>query len=64
MHNSNHRLRQVTFSGKVLLEYRYYVIGFVPASVVHLSEDVWFSRLDSDQVDLVEQFLGRSECEL
>ena len=28
MHNSNHRLRQVTLSGEVLLEYKFYVIGF------------------------------------
>jgi hypothetical protein len=29
MHNSNRQLRQVTLSSEVLLEYQYYVIGFV-----------------------------------
>jgi len=62
MHNSDRRLRQVTLSGEVLLEFRYYVIGFVPADVVHLKEDVWFCKLSSEQISLVEQFLGSSEC--
>ena len=62
MHNSNHRLRQVTLSGEVLLEFRYYVIGFVPADVVRLKGDVWFRKLDSDQIKLVDQFLVESTC--
>ena len=57
MHNSNRRLRQVTLSGEVLPEYRFYGIGFVPADVVRLKKDVWFSKLNSEQVDSVEQFL-------
>ena len=60
MHNSNRQLRQVTLSGEVLLEYRYYVIGFVPADVVRLKKDVWFSKLSCEQVDSVDQFLEES----
>lgn len=60
MHNSNRQLRQVTFSGEVLLEYKFYVIGFVPADVVRLRKDVWFSKLNSEQVDSVDQFLAGS----
>ena len=60
MHNSNPKLRQVTLSGEVLLEFRYYVIGFVPADVVRLKKDVWFSKLNSEQVDSVDQFLAGS----
>ena len=60
MHNSNRQLRQVTLSGEVLLEYRFYVIGFVPADVVRLKKDVWFSRLNSEQIDSVEQILSSS----
>ena len=60
MHNSNLRLRQVTLSGEVLIEYRFCVIGFVPADVVRLKEDVWFSKLSSEQVNSVEQFLAGS----
>ena len=57
MHNSNLKLRQVTLSGKVLPEYKFYVMGFVSVDVVHLKNDVWFSKLDSDQIDSVEEFL-------
>jgi len=60
MHNSNRQLRQVTLSGEFLLEYRFYVIGFVPADVVRLKRDVWFSKLNSQQVDSVDQFLTES----
>jgi len=60
MHNSNRHLRQVTLSGEVLLEYKFYVIGFVPADVVRLKKDVWFSKLNSEQVDSVDQFLAGS----
>jgi len=61
MHNSNRKACQVTLSGEVLLEYRFYVIGFVPADVVRLKKDVWFSKLSSEQVDSVEQFLASCE---
>jgi len=61
MHNSNHRLRQVTLFGEVVLECKFYVIGFVPADLCTLKKDIWFSRLDSEQVDSVEQFLAGSE---
>jgi len=60
MHNSNRQLHQVTLSGETLLEYKYYVIGFVPVDVVRLEEGVWFSKLSSEQIPSVEQFL--SEC--
>jgi len=61
MHNSNRQFRQVTLSGEVLLEYKFYVIGFVPGDVIRLKEDVWFSKLDSRQTPAVEQFLQGSE---
>lgn len=61
MHNSNRQLRQVTLSGEVLLEFKFCVIGFVPADVVRLKEDVWFNKLTSEQVDSVDQFLSDSE---
>ena len=61
MHNSNRQLRQVTLSGEVLLEYKFYVLAFVPADVVRLKKDVWFSKLSSEQVCSVEQFLSSSK---
>lgn len=60
MQNSNRQLRQVTLSGEVLLEYKFCVIGFVPADVVRLKNDVWFCKLSSGQVDSVEEFLAGS----
>jgi len=58
MHNSNRQLNQVTLSGEILLESKYYVIGFVPADVVHLKREVWFSKLDSEQISSIERFLS------
>lgn len=60
MHNSSRQLRQVTLSGEVLLEYRFYVIGFVPADVVRLKREVWFKKLDSERVALVDKFIAES----
>ena len=54
-------MRQVTLSGEVLVEFRYYVIGFVPVDVVRLRKDVWFSKLNSEQVDSVGEFLSGVE---
>jgi len=61
MHNSNRQLRQVTLSGEVLLECKFYVIGFVPADVVRLKKDVWFSKLNSEQISEIEKFLSESK---
>jgi len=59
MYNSNHQLRQVTLAGGILVqEYSFYVLGFVPADVVRLKEDVWFEKLDSEQVKSVDKFLA------
>ncbi len=60
MHNSNRKLSQTTLLGEVSIEYKFYVLRFVPTDVVHLKEDVWFSKLDSEQVVSVEQFLAGS----
>jgi len=58
MHNSNSRLRQVTLSGEALIEFKFCVIGFVPADVLRLKENVWFFKLSSDQVDSVDKFVA------
>jgi len=58
MHNSNRQLRQVTLSGEVLMECKFCVLGFVPIDVVRLKKDVWFSKLNSEQVGSVDQFLA------
>jgi hypothetical protein len=61
MHNSNRQLLQVKLTGGILVqEYRFYVLGFVPADVVRLKEDVWFEKLDSEQAKSVDNFLAGS----
>ena len=60
MHNSNRQLRQVTLSGEVLLEFKFCVIGFVPAHVVRLKKDIWFRKLNGDEVTLVEVFFAEA----
>lgn len=62
MHNSNRQSRQITLSGEVLPECRFYVIGFIPVDVVRLKKDVWFSELSPEQVDSVEQYLASLGC--
>ena len=46
------------FQGKALFEYKLYVIGFVPADVVRLKEDVWFEKMNAEQMSLIENFLS------
>jgi len=58
LHNSNRPLVQVTLEGKVLQRYRFFVIGFVPADVVRLKGNVWYSKLSFEQIDSIEQFLS------
>ena len=57
-HNSNQKTRQITLSGEIVQEYTDYVLGFVPADVVHLKKAVWFSKLDSNQIDRIEEWLN------
>ena len=56
-HNSNHKTQQITLKGEIVQEYTYYVLGFVPAEVVRLKKDVWFSKLGGEQIKSIEQFL-------
>ena len=56
-HNSNHKTQQTTLKGEIIQEYIYYCLGFVPADVVRLKEDVWFTKLRNEQIKSVEQFL-------
>ncbi len=60
MHNSNRKLRQVTLSGVLLVEFKFHVLGFVPADVVRLKESIWFCKLDSEQIDSMQQYLAGS----
>ena len=56
-HNSNHKTQQITLDGEIVQEYRYYVLGFVPADVFRLKKDAWFGKLNNEQITSVEKFL-------
>ena len=56
-HNSNQKTQQTTLKGEIIQEYTYYVLGFVPADVVRLKKDLWFSKINNEQIKSVEKFL-------
>jgi len=56
-HNSNQKTQQITFDGEIVQEYSYYMLGFVPADVIRLKNDVWFSKLNNEQISYAEKFL-------
>jgi len=56
-HNLNHKTQQTTLKGEIVQEYTYYVLGFVPADVVRIKKDVWFSNLSNEQIILAEKHL-------
>ena len=57
MHNSNHKTQQITLEGEKVQEYIYYVLGFVPADVVRLKNNLWYNKLNNEQITSVEEFL-------
>ena len=57
MHNSNHKTHQTTLEGEIIQEYSYYCLGFVPADVVRLKKDIWFTKLGNEQITSVDKFL-------
>ena len=56
-HNSNHKTQQITLEREIVQEYVYFLLGFVPADVIRLKKDLWFSKLDGEQIKSVEKFL-------
>ena len=61
-HNSNHKTQQTTLKGEIVQEYCYCVLGFVPADVVRLKKDIWFTKLTSEQITSVEKFFESKYC--
>ena len=55
-HNSNHKTKQTTLTGEIIPEYNYYLLGFVPADVVSLKKDVWFTKLDISQINRTDEY--------
>jgi hypothetical protein len=61
MHNSNRQFCQTTLEGGILVpDYKFYVLGFVPADVVRSKPDVWFCKLDLEHISSVEKYLEES----
>ena len=56
-HNSNQKTQQTTLKGEIIKEYTYYVLGFVPADVIRLKEEIWFCKLCRNQLLRVENHL-------
>jgi hypothetical protein len=64
MHNSNRQTVQITLAGEKISEEKFYVLGFVSAEVIGLKNEVWFCKLDSEQISKVEQELDKLSSNL
>ena len=58
LYNSNQKTKQITLQGEIIQEYAYYLLGFVPANVIRLKEDKWFTKLDNEQIKSIEKILN------
>jgi len=56
-HNSHHKTQQITLKGEIIQEYTYYCLCFVPADVVRLKKDFWFSKVSNEQITLAGKYL-------
>ena len=61
-HNSNYKTQQTTLKGEIIQDYTYFLLGFVPADVVSLKKEVWFSKLSDEQITSIEKFLESKKC--
>ena len=57
IHISNQKTQQITLEGEFIQEYTCCLLGFVPADVVRLKKDVWYSKLSDEQIHSVEKIL-------
>jgi len=57
LHNSNRPQRQITLTGEIIQEEKYFLQGFVPADVIRFKRNVWFQKLTTDCVLRVSKFL-------
>jgi len=60
-HNSNHKTQQTTLQGEIIQEYIYYCLGFVPADVIRLKKDAWFTQLNNEQIKWIECFFNKNK---
>ena len=57
LHNSNKETVQINLFGEKIPEEDYYLMGFVNGKDIGIQTDVWFTALDSKQVNLVNSNL-------
>jgi hypothetical protein len=57
LHNSNKKLVQITLLGEVVIEEKFHLLGFVNNDIISLDKDVWYTLLDSDQVNSLNEYL-------
>ena len=62
LHNSNKHLVQITLAGEKLPEQKFFLLGFVPAIVLNIKNEVWFSILKPEQIVGVDKFLEKTAC--
>ena len=58
LHNSNRKAQQITLTGEIIENEKFTVQGFVPADVVRLKENIWFTKLDSESINRVDEHLA------
>ncbi|MCW3985975.1 MAG: protein rep [Candidatus Bathyarchaeota archaeon] len=57
LHNSNRKQLQSTLTGEIIQDEKFVVLGFVPADVVRLKREIWFKKLDMQQITSVDEYL-------
>ena len=58
LHNSNKKLVQTTLKGEIIPEEPFCLLGFVPAEVILIKNDVWFTQLNSEQITSLDKHLS------
>jgi len=57
LHNSNKHTAQTTLNGEIILEEKYYLLGFVKGDNLQIKENIWFIILNSKQINLLTDCL-------
>ena len=62
LHNSNKKLVQITLlEGEIIPEEPFCLLGFVPAEVILIKKDVWFTQLNSTQINSLDKYLSKEQ---
>lgn len=61
LHNSNKKLVQITLFNEIIPEEPFCLLGFVPAEVILITNDVWFIQLNSEQINSLDKHLSKTQ---